>query len=343
MDLFGFQVSQKEQFSLSLGNSAVWLTQVTLKECKGKAQLFVKRNNQKFAVCCLSENRPNAILDLKIDSEDISFEVLGNGVVEILGNKQDFAPLDEGEECPDLVCAQKCAMDERPAKKAKLDLPTEPKKEAKKQEVQKEEPKKAEVKKEAKKSAAEEQKKATEEIVKNMQKVTEDKKAKQEAHKAQQEAAAKKKNVEEEKKKKEAARLEEEKRQKAEKAKAEQQKKKQNGDLSAPIKKQLPSGLKYEISRVGKGAVADRARTVKVAYDGRLASNGKRFDKGTIAFKLGLGEVIRGWDEGVKGMAVGEKRKLLIPAHLGYGARGAPPQIPRNAALVFDVELLSVR
>jgi len=79
---------------------------------------------------------------------------------------------------------------------------------------------------------------------------------------------------------------------------------------------------------------------VKVRYDGRLAKNGKRFDKGVINFKLGKGEVIQGWDEGVKGMLRGEQRRLLIPSKMAYGPRGAPPDIPPNADLTFDVELL---
>lgn len=117
-------------------------------------------------------------------------------------------------------------------------------------------------------------------------------------------------------------------------------------DAKEPAKpvgqRQLPSGLKYEVLKAGKGQIAQGGRPVEVRYEGRLAGNGKRFDKGTIKFRLGLGEVIKGWDEGVKGMMVGEKRRLLIPAKLGYGHRGAPPDIPPNAALIFDVELLKV-
>lgn len=106
-------------------------------------------------------------------------------------------------------------------------------------------------------------------------------------------------------------------------------------------RRRLPSGLQYEVLRGGKGTnVATPGKKVKVQYEGRLAKTGKRFDKGVIPFRLGLGEVIRGWDEGVKGMVQGERRRLLIPAHLGYGKTGAPPDIPPNAHLVFEVELL---
>lgn len=104
----------------------------------------------------------------------------------------------------------------------------------------------------------------------------------------------------------------------------------------------LPGGLKYTILREGRGPVATYGKRVNVKYDGSLASNGKRFDKGVIKFKLGAGEVIAGWDKGVKDMRVGESRRLLIPAHLGYGKQGAPPAIPGNATLVFDVDLINI-
>lgn len=107
---------------------------------------------------------------------------------------------------------------------------------------------------------------------------------------------------------------------------------------------QLAGGLMYEVVKAGNanGPKAVRGKKVHVRYEGRLASNGKRFDKGTIPFKLGAGDVIRGWDLGVAGMAVGEKRKLRIPPGLAYGNRGAPPDIPPNATLAFEVELMKV-
>jgi len=102
------------------------------------------------------------------------------------------------------------------------------------------------------------------------------------------------------------------------------------------------NGVKIEITHPGNGAEAKIGKKVTVRYDGRLASNGNRFDKGSIPFRLGMGEVIRGWDEGVKGMLVGEKRKLLVPSTAGYGSQGAPPSIPPHSNLIFDVELLNV-
>jgi FKBP-type peptidyl-prolyl cis-trans isomerase FkpA len=107
-----------------------------------------------------------------------------------------------------------------------------------------------------------------------------------------------------------------------------------------------PSGLKYTDLKVGDGTVAESGMVASVHYTGWLADGTKfdsSLDRGTpFSFKLGGGQVIRGWDEGVKGMRVGGKRKLLIPPDLGYGERGAGGVIPPNATLVFDVELLGL-
>jgi FKBP-type peptidyl-prolyl cis-trans isomerase len=103
---------------------------------------------------------------------------------------------------------------------------------------------------------------------------------------------------------------------------------------------------KIEDLVVGKGPEAVRGKTVEVHYTGWL-TDGKKFDSSVdrgepFSFRLGAGEVIEGWDRGVAGMKVGGKRKLTIPPEIGYGARGAPPVIPPNATLVFEVELLAV-
>ncbi len=111
------------------------------------------------------------------------------------------------------------------------------------------------------------------------------------------------------------------------------------------------SGLQYEELTVGEGASASAGQHVSVHYTGWLrnedGSPGKKFDSSKdrnqpFQFPLGAGHVIRGWDEGVQGMQVGGSRRLIIPAELGYGARGAGGAIPPNATLIFDVELLAV-
>ena len=111
-----------------------------------------------------------------------------------------------------------------------------------------------------------------------------------------------------------------------------------------------PSGLQYQDVAVGSGTEAVKGKQVKVHYTGWLDEKGvkgKKFDSSVdrgdpFEFPLGAGMVIKGWDEGVQGMKVGGKRTLIIPADLGYGARGAGGAIPPNATLIFDVELLGV-
>ena len=110
------------------------------------------------------------------------------------------------------------------------------------------------------------------------------------------------------------------------------------------------SGLQYEDTTVGDGAEATKGQNVSVHYTGWLYNNGEqgaKFDSSRdrndpFEFALGAGMVIKGWDEGVQGMKIGGQRTLIIPAALGYGARGAGGVIPPNATLKFDVELLKV-
>ena len=117
------------------------------------------------------------------------------------------------------------------------------------------------------------------------------------------------------------------------------------GELNAPKERTTPSGLRITDLVVGDGAEAVSGQTVVVNYRGTLA-NGTEFDssygRGPFSFPLGGGRVIQGWDEGVAGMKVGGKRKLVIPPDLAYGERGAGGVIPANATLTFEVELLRI-
>ena len=125
-------------------------------------------------------------------------------------------------------------------------------------------------------------------------------------------------------------------------------------DASAPAPKKpedaavvtTPSGLKYVDLVKGTGASPQTGQTVVVHYTGTL-EDGTKFDSSRdrnqpFQFKIGVGQVIKGWDEGVGSMKVGGRRQLIIPSALGYGARGAGGVIPPNATLLFDVELLKL-
>jgi len=106
-------------------------------------------------------------------------------------------------------------------------------------------------------------------------------------------------------------------------------------------------GLQVDDKKIGTGTEATAGKTVTVHYVGTL-TDGTKFDSSRdrnqgFSFRLGAGQVIQGWDQGVAGMKVGGLRKLTIPPELGYGSRGFPGAIPPNSTLIFEVELLDVK
>jgi len=127
--------------------------------------------------------------------------------------------------------------------------------------------------------------------------------------------------------------------------KALKQGKTPNSTTPSP-KRVLEGGVTIEEVSIGDGQVAKPGKMVTVYYSGRVQGGNKVFDSATkgpgFKFRLGKGEVIKGWDIGLNGMKLGGKRKITIPAPLAYGAKGCPPSIPPNSTLVFDVELRGV-
>lgn len=124
-----------------------------------------------------------------------------------------------------------------------------------------------------------------------------------------------------------------------------------NAEIPKAERIKTKSGLQYEDIKTGGGDLARSGYLVTVHYTGWLksrdGSTGRKFDSSRdknqpFTFRLGSGQVIQAWDEGVQGMRVGGIRKLIVPSFLGYGTRGAPPTIPPNATLIFEIELLGL-
>ncbi|XP_076658444.1 FK506-binding protein 39kD [Halictus rubicundus] len=166
-----------------------------------------------------------------------------------------------------------------------------------------------------------------------------------------------KKNKQQEKKKEDMSKLvngkdakQEQQNKQQKKTKGKQQSSEQNTQNAQNVqnnqkKRLVEGGVQVEELKVGSGAPAKTGKFVSVYYVGRL-KNGKKFDSTTqgegFKFRLGKGEVIKGWDVGIGGMKVGGKRRITIPPAMAYGAKGSPPVIPGNSTLVFEVELRNV-
>lgn len=132
---------------------------------------------------------------------------------------------------------------------------------------------------------------------------------------------------------------------KANKASTGQGKPKEEKKSSSSVGVRDVQGVTVDDRKLGTGPAAKKGSRVELRYIAKL-DDGKVFDSNKsgkpFAFKLGAGEVIAGWDIGVAGISAGGERRLVIPAHLGYGKKGSPPKVPSNAKLTFDIKCLSV-
>ncbi|KAG4108194.1 hypothetical protein H8356DRAFT_1301156 [Neocallimastix lanati (nom. inval.)] len=296
----------------------------------GRHCLFVRIEDQDYMLCSLNfgQNEQQSLNLVFSPGEEIVFHSTGKGPIYLSGmydiddedmdDDEESDAMDEDEDEEDYVDEGEedddeeedddddDEIDEEEVKKLKADAKKSINKKAEKKAAPVKEEKKSEKKvekKEEKKTPAKEEKKAE----KKTEKKTE-KKAEKKAEKKKAEADAETEKT--------------------------------------PKKRTLSSGLVIEDITIGTGAKAKSGKRVGVRYIGKLAKNGKVFDQNTkgavFKFNLGKGEVIKGWDLGVNGMNIGGVRRLTIPSHLAYGVRGAPPDIPPNSTLIFEVKMITV-
>ncbi|KAG9323973.1 hypothetical protein KVV02_003244 [Mortierella alpina] len=291
----------------------------------GRSSIRVTVDNKTFILCSLTAGKAEQqSLDLVFtEGEEITFSVSGANTVHLSGN---YLPEDDGM---DFDSDEEDMYDDE-------DMDEDMEEDEEDEEDEEEEEDETVIVTKGAKRVAQQAA-----VPEKKQKVTEEKAVpvKKEAPKKEEpkkKEAAKK----EEPKKKEAAKKEEPKK---EQPKKEQPKKE---EPKKDNKKVLPNGLIIEDVKVGTGAAAKSGKKIGMRYIGRLTT-GKVFDKNTSGkpfnFNLGRGEVIKGWDLGIQGMMLGGERRLTIPPALAYGAQGAPPDIPRNATLVFEVKLVTLK
>ena len=292
----------------------------------GRHCLYVRVEDQDYMLCSLNfgQNEQQSLNLIFSPGEEIVFHSVGSSPIYLSGmyDIDDFDDDDDDMDEDDEMYDTEEDEDEEDEEDEDEEIDEE---EVKKLKA---EAKKAPVKKEKKAPVKEEKKAPVKEEKKPVEKKPVEKKP-VEKKPVEKKPVEKKAPVKEEKK--------------PEPAKEE---KKPEPAEKAPKKKTLANGLVIEDITVGTGAKAKSGKRVGVRYIGRLAKNGKVFDKNTkgavFKFNLGRGEVIKGWDLGVNGMNVGGVRRLTIPANLAYGSRGAPPDIPPNSTLIFEVKLMTV-
>ncbi|PVU92596.1 hypothetical protein BB561_003731 [Smittium simulii] len=316
---------------------------------KERGSVLITVDDEKFVLCSLTPgSTENQIVDITLNhGEQVTFESTGKNEIHLVGNYVEFdhdqfhggAGDSEDDSDDDLDSEDFDSDDYDLDGLDSEDYPNgtiEEINESEEDEIKKTQPNKASKKRKDLDTTTQ----------KNTQKVVEEtvakvepsqKKQNKKAKKAAQQASAEPKP--------EAAQPKSAPKDTKQKEQKEQQKPKE--DAKKPAKKQLPGGLVIEDKKIGTGAPVKKGQRIGMYYVGKLASNGKQFDSCTkgkpFIFTLGRGEVIKGWDMGVAGMLKGGERRLTIPASLGYGSRGAPPDIPGNATLIFDVRVAEIK
>ena len=333
---WGCAVNEETGVSVDLDGKALHVNQVALAPgSKGPMTLLVSTGarDAAMAVCTLSKALPHAMLELAFypADESVSLSAMGSGVLHVSGQIADA--VEEEPQGPGSMGDVLAML----AAQRGIDLGEESEEESSEESEESEEEddsaaREAELEMQRKQAALERRKAAAAE----KKRLAAEKKAAAEKAAAEKAAAEKKKAAAEKKKGK---------KRKAEEAAAPEEEKRLRRE-AAPKIMELKGGMRIVEHEQGSGKPARPGQRVTVHYTGKL-TNGKQFDssrgRGPFTFKLGAGEVIRGWDMGVKGMKPGSKRKLIIPAKFGYGRQGAPPDIPPNAKLIFEVELLRAR
>ncbi|KAF9431099.1 peptidylprolyl isomerase fpr4 [Entomortierella beljakovae] len=315
----------ESSFKLSMVTHTVISTAALDEEVKtGRSSVRVTVDKKTFILCSLTPGKfEQQTLDLVFtEGESITFSVSGDNTVHLSGN---YLPDDEGMDYDSDEMDLYGEGDEDDEDIEDEDEEEDDEEEEETTIVTKGAKRVAKFEEPAKKQAAEKKQKVTEEKAIPV-------KAKEAPKKEEAKKEAKKETKKETKK-------EEPKKEEPKKAAKKEEPKKDN-------KKVLSNGLIIEDVKVGAGQAAKSGKKIGMRYIGRL-TNGKVFDKNTSGkpfnFNLGRGEVIKGWDLGIQGMMLGGERRLTIPPALAYGAQGAPPDIPRNATLVFEVKLVTLK
>ncbi|KAI8142812.1 hypothetical protein BJV82DRAFT_614384 [Fennellomyces sp. T-0311] len=332
-------------------------------DIKGKARtsLWVKVDKNDFVLCSLTpEKTEQQPLDITfVEGEEVTFTAKGSNTIHLTGNyifddEDDEAGAANISDIAALLNERRGLVDDE-AEVSGEDSSDEDEEdemhEDEDMEEDEDEEEEEEEEEEAVKPAKKDKKRPAEaEQDKPSKKAKADEAAQkqQELKKQQEQKKAEELKKKQEQKKAEELKKKQQEQKKAEELKKKQEKKKQEEAKKAePQIKKLPNGLVIEEVELGEGTeVAKAGRKVGMRYIGKLL-NGKVFDKNISGrpffFNLGRGEVIKGWDIGVAGMKMGGSRKLTIPAALAYGKRGAPPDIPKNATLVFDIKLVALK